>query len=257
MKKIFYTSLLLLIVSCGTTQKWQLVWEDEFEQTDTFNETNWEKIPRWHPDWAKNMSDDDRLYDVIDGNLVLRGIVNTDLEKDTAPFLTGGVYTKDKVWFGNGRVEVRAKLQGAKGAWPAIWMKPRTVGWPQTGEIDIMERLNFDSIVYQTVHTAYTHHLGIKNNPPAGTIAPINPNDYNVYAVEKYADSLVFYVNSKRTFSYPRIATDKEGQYPFSDNDFYLLIDMQLGGSWVGKVNPADLPIEMWIDWVRYYKRKE
>ncbi len=256
-RNIFLLFLLfLLFVSCSTSKKWILTWEDNFDGTEIFNEQYWSKIPRWKPDWANYMSDDPRLYDNIDGNLVLRGIVNDDLETDTAKFLTGGVYTLDKKTFGYGRLEIRAKLQGAMGAWPAIWMKPTKVGWPDTGEIDIMERLNFDSIVYQTVHTAYTHRLGIKDNPKSGTIAKINPDDYNVYAVEKHPDSLVFFVNNKKSFSYPRIKTDKEGQYPFSDHEFYLLLDMQLEGSWVGKANPDDLPVEMWIDWVRFYEWK-
>ncbi len=56
--------------------------------------------------------------------------------------------------------------------------------------------------------------------------------------------------------TYPRIETDLPEQFPF-DGDFYLLIDMQLGGNWVGEVDPAQLPVEMLIDWVRFYKRKE
>ena len=147
-------------------------------------------------------------------------------------------------------------MQGARGAWPAIWLKPfeeEKYPWPTGGEIDIMERLNYDSIVYQTVHSVYTQHLNIRNNPPQGNTAAIRPDDYNVYAVEMYPDSVVFYVNDCRTFSYPRIKTDKEGQFPF-DKPYYLLIDMQLGGNWVGKVDTLDLPVEMHVDWVRYYQ---
>lgn len=51
-----------------------------------------------------------------------------------------------------------------------------------------------------------------------------------------------------------RIETDKQGQFPF-DQPYYLLIDMQLGGSWVGKVYSEDLPAEMWVDWVRFYQK--
>ena len=51
------------------------------------------------------------------------------------------------------------------------------------------------------------------------------------------------------------ISTDKEGQYPFYQ-PYYLLIDMQLGGSWVGGVDPKDLPVEMLVDWVRYYEKE-
>jgi len=67
----------------------------------------------------------------------------------------------------------------------------------------------------------------------------------------------VFFINGQKTFTYPRIQTDKEGQFPFSEHRYYLLLDMQLGGSWVGKVNPDDLPVEMEIDWVRFYEFKE
>jgi hypothetical protein len=94
--------------------------------------------------------------------------------------------------------------------------------------------------------------LGIKDNPPQGSTAPINRDDFNVYGVDIFPDSLVYYINGVRDYVYPRIETDKEGQFPFFV-DQYLLIDMQLGGSWVGKVNPDDLPVEMEVDWVRHY----
>lgn len=213
-----------------------------------FNPQVWTKIPRGVSDWNNYMSDYDSLYAVRDGNLILRGIQNTVLPNDTAPFITGGVFTKDKKTFGFGRLEIRAKLNGAKGAWPAFWMLPAKGNWPMDGEIDIMERLGFDDFAYQTVHTNYTYNLKIKEPKNSGT-SPINPEDYNVYTVEKYPDSLVFYINDNHTFTYPRIETDKEGQFPFADQEFYLLIDMQLGGSWVGEVDPNDLPVEMAIDW--------
>ena len=50
----------------------------------------------------------------------------------------------------------------------------------------------------------------------------------------------------------PCIQTDKEGQYPF-DRPYYLLIDMQTEGSWVGKATKSELPVEMEIDWVKMY----
>ena len=81
------------------------------------------------------------------------------------------------------------------------------------------------------------------------------PDEYNIYSVDIYPDSLVFAINHDYTFTYPRISTDKEGQYPFYQ-PYYLLIDMQLGGSWVGGVDPKDLPVEMLVDWVRYYEKE-
>lgn len=235
------------------TDNWKLVWEDNFDGA-SFNEAFWSKIPRGESDWNNLMSDFESCYAMRDGNLILRGIVNDCLPQDTASFLTGGLYTKGKVRFSDGRLSIRAKLNGATGAWPAIWMLPEGKQWPQGGEIDIMERLNNDTIAYQTVHSHYTYTLGIKE-PESGSVGTINRDDYNIYTVEMYTDSLVFYINDARTFAYPRIETDKEGQFPFADYPFYLLIDMQLGGKWVGEVDPKDLPVEMAIDWVRFYQK--
>lgn len=140
----------------------------------------------------------------------------------------------------------------------SFWTLPYEIDkyvWPMGGEVDIMERLNYDSIVYQTVHSHYTYTLGIENNPKHGGTASINPEDFNVYGVDFWPDSLVFHVNGKRHFVYPRIETEQEGQFPF-DIPQYLLIDMQLGGTWVGPVDSTDLPVEMEVDWVRHYQWK-
>jgi beta-glucanase (GH16 family) len=256
--KLFFRGILFFAItftSCNrhVSQSGQkLSWEENFSQ-NSFDETKWSKIPRGKSDWNRNMSDFDSCYAMRDGKLILRGFKNTYLPDDTAQFLTGGLFTKGKVSFGFGKLEIRAKLNNARGAWPAFWMLPENAGWPNGGEIDIMERLNSDSIAYQTVHSNYTHNLKIKN-PKPGATGKINPSEFNTYGVAKYPDSLVFFINGQKTFTYPRIKTDKEGQFPFSEHKYYLLLDMQLGGSWVGKVYPEDLPVEMEIDWVRFYE---
>ena len=248
-------SLFCLLAACTPSQpEWRLVWEENFDQINDFDPAVWSKIPRGTADWNNYMSDFDSLYEMRKGNLVLRGIQNLTQPQDTAPFLTGGVYTKGKMGFMDGRLEIKAKLNGATGAWPAFWLLPQEGQWPMGGEIDIMERLNYDNIAYQTVHSHYTYDLGFKTTPPQGSTGPIHPEAYNVYAVEMYADSLCFFINDQHTFTYPRIETDQEGQFPFHQ-PFYLLLDMQLGGSWVGAVDPTELPVEMSIDWVRFYQK--
>lgn len=259
MKRFYsYFLLSLFLFSCSVSKNrrtpgWRLTWSDDFNQADHFDTTKWSKIPRGRSDWNRHMSNFDSCFAMRDGKLILRGIMNYSLPDDTARWITGGVYTKGKNAFGFGRLEIRAKFNDAQGAWPAFWMLAENARWPDGGEIDMMERLNDDSIVYQTVHSHYTLKLGIKDHPLSHVTAPINPHDFNTYALENYPDSLVFFVNGKKTFAYPRIQTDKEGQYPFSNYKHYLLIDMQLGGSWVGRVDPADLPVEMEIDWVKFY----
>lgn len=248
-------AVVLLAAACARGPEWRLVWEEEFEG-ETLDETVWSRIPRGKPDWQNTQSSDDRCYAMRDGMLVLRGIVNDDREADTAAYLTGGVWTSGKHAFEGGRIEVRARLHGARGAWPAIWLLPfetEKYMWPEGGEIDIMERLNHDSIAYQTVHSHYTYTLGIENDPRHGSTMAIDPDDFNVYGVDMWPDSVVFRINGRRHFAYPRIETDKPGQFPF-DIPQYLLIDMQLGGQWVGRVDPAELPVEMEVDWVRHYR---
>ena len=244
-------------VNCSRTSQWNLVWEDNFE-SETLDDAVWSHTDRGTADWQNTQSSDERCFAFRDGNLILRGIVNDDLQKDMARYLTGGIWTRGKKSFDPGRIEVRARLQGATGAWPAIWLLPfdqedPANRWPDGGEIDIMERLNYDSVAYQTVHSHYTYDLQ-NFEPKTSCTAPIDPDDFNVYGVDIWRDSVVFHINGVRNFAYPRLPEkDSLGQYPFY-KPMHLLIDMQLGGQWVGEVDPEDLPVEMEVDWVRYYK---
>lgn len=240
------------IVDDNKLTEGKLIWEDNFEQEGVFNTDNWTKITRGTPDWKNTMSPADTLFENKDNKLILKGMENTIVPEDSVQFLTGGVYTKDKKSFGFGRWEIRAKLDAATGAWPAIWLMPQDpdVGWPNAGEIDIMERLNHDDFVYQTVHSHYTVNLE-NNNPKPSTTTQINTKDYNTYAVEVHPDKIVFFVNDEKTLTYSD--NGSEGQFPFKNYEFYLLIDMQLGGDWVGEVEPNELPVEMKIDWVKFY----
>lgn len=254
-----FLSIILICIVYGCKQEndgWKLTWEENFDNDGVIDEQVWSKIPRGKSDWNNYMSDNDELYDVREGNLILTGMANPDFSVDSVPYITGGIYTKGKKAFGNGKIEIKAKIGDAQGAWPAFWLLPFDDSkWPDGGEIDIMERLNADTIAYQTVHSHYTFDLGNEDNPPHGGIGRINRGEYNVYSVELHPDSVVFAINGVHTLTYPRIETDKEGQFPF-DKDFYLLLDMQLEGKWVGKANPEDLPVSMQIDWVRFYEKE-
>lgn len=248
-------SLILLSSCSGEKNEWQLVWEENFNYSQPSEaESIWSRIPRGRSDWNKFMSDTDSCYAIQEGNLVLKGIANTILPDDTAKVLTGGFWTKGKKGFRNGRMEFRAKFEEAQGAWPAIWMMPEGRDWPQGGEIDVVEHLNFDSIAYQTIHTPFT--LAGKEGPQQSVRHPINRNDYNVYAVELYPDSLRFFINDAHTFTYPKVAELGDDQFPFKD-EFYILISNQVGGSWVGAYDLEQLPVSIYIDWIRFYQKEQ
>ena len=60
-------------------------------------------------------------------------------------------------------------------------------------------------------------------------------------------------MNGDETLTYPKVEGVDPSQWPF-DQPFYLILSMQLGGSWVGVVDPDELPVQMIIDWVKVYK---
>lgn len=237
-------------------RRYALVWNDEFN-AGQLDKSVWSKIWRSKADWAVHMSSADTLYALDDGNLVLRGMVNNILPNDNAPFLTGGVWSRYRKSFGFGRIEIRAKFDVAEGFWPAIWMLPQVnsaLNWPYGGEIDIMEHFRDKPTVDQTVHSSYTVNLRKGNQPPHVAYPPYEEGEFNTYGVERFQDSLVFFVNGRRTFNYPRFRKGEDGQFPFSQHDYYLILDAQVGRDGSPGVDTAKLPVELRVDYVRYYE---
>ena len=237
-------------------RRYALIWNDEFN-SKTLDTKVWSKIYRSQADWAIHMSSHDTLYAFENGELVLRGMQNDFLPNDKAPFLTGGVWSRHKKSFGFGRLEVRAKIDVAQGFWPAIWMLPEassSLNWPYGGEIDIMEHFRDNPYINHTVHSHYTYNLGKRNRPSQVAYPKYNKVEYNTYGMERFQDSLVFFLNGKRTFNYPRFRKGEDGQFPFSQHDFYLILDAQLGRDRSPYIDTAKLPVELRVDYVRYYE---
>jgi len=276
-KKLLYSALSAAVLfSCGqTVGSYSPTWSEEFDG-DTIDSAVWSKIPRGRSPWNWHMSDCDSLFQISDGVLTLRAIVNPGIPGDTASILTGGVWTVGKKSFGYGRIEICAKLEGTGGGWPAIWMMPAEDNsdpedefwkdyprWRNYGELDICERLNFDEFAYQTIHTSY--NLTNNGDPYQSKSATgaINPDGFNVYAVEHYRDSIKFFINNTNTLIYRKMETTPDGtpipvkaQWTF-DREFTLFIDMQVGAPWPGPAVPEDLPAAMYIDWVRFFEYPE
>lgn len=242
------------IVAATQETKWNLVWSDDFT-LEKLDGAKWTLCKRGEPDWCNTMSDDPRLLKIKDGVLHLRGIVNDKQDKDSAPYLTAGITSKGKYSFQYGKVQIRARFKSAQGAWPALWMMGDDKGWPANGEIDLMEHLNFDHKIYQTVHSEYTLKIDKTNTPKKGGTAEIKRDDWNTYGCEWNADQIVFIVNDRPAHTYPRLPEKGEKQWTFNQ-PFYFILSMQIGGKWVngsGPTNPADYPAGMEIDWVRVY----
>ena len=237
-----------------------LDWSDEFNGT-RLDTNRWNRCVQGTPDWKKHMSTRPDLVQVKGGALVMWGVANKDKAADPRPFLTGGVDSRGKGTMGLGKVEMRVKFEDhQKGAWPALWMcgaqrDAQWRGWPWNGEIDIVERLNGDDFVYHTVHSGWTHVKKHTKDPPNQGRGTIKKGTWNVYGLEITETNMVWTVNGKQTFSYARTDDGDPDQWPF-DKPFFFILDMQLGGSWVGEVDKSTLPVKMYIDWIRVYKRK-
>ena len=229
---------------------WKLKFTEDFKGTK-LDDKIWTRIGPGTADWNRNMSERPDLIAVKDGQLHAYGVKNDDLAADKRSVLTGGVSTHGHLAVKYGKVEIRCKLEAQKGAWPAIWMMPEkpTAKWPDCGEIDIIERLNSDGFVYHTVHSGWTAEH--KNDPPSGGKGDIKPNDWNVYAIEWTPEKITWTVNGKATHSYAKVGDDPK-RYPWTE-PFYLMIDMQLGGQWVGAIDESTLPTAMHVDWVKIY----
>ena len=234
--------------------KFELKFTENFNG-NALNTKLWGRIGPGESDWNRNMSLRDDLVGVKGGFATLLGVANKDKTSDSRNFLTGGISTRGKFNVLYGKIEVRAKLQAVRGAWPAIWLMPENAsdGWPLCGEIDIIERLNFDPFVYHTIHSEYGEANSGK--PAISGKGKIKPDAWNIYALEWYPDRLVWKVNGSTTHTYPKLSDDAS-KWPWT-KPFYLMIDMQLGGKWVGEVDAATLPCAMQIDWVKFYQLKQ
>ncbi len=232
---------------------WQLTWEDEFTGSN-LNDEKWSLYTRGNHDWKNTMSEAPRLLKIEDGLLHLSAIINDKPGKAPAAYLTAGITSEGKFSYKYGKVVIRARFKSAQGAWPALWSLGDKNKWPANGEIDLMEHLNFDHKVYQTVHSEYTDKDPAEKN---GGATNINPYDWNTYGSEWDENKIVFTVNGKPTHVYLRLPEKGEKQWPFNQ-PFYFIFSMQErggGGNQSGSNNSSHNPASMEVDWVRVYKK--
>lgn len=161
-----------------------------------------------------------------------------------------------------GRMEIRAKMPTHKGTglWPALWMLGEnigTVGWPQCGEIDIMEYVSFDpNVVHQTIHSEANNHTKGTQKGKETALATIEEEFHN-YGLLWDTKGLKFYVDEidNVLFSFPKPSFPNDDNWPFNKK-FYFLLNMAVGGTWGGLegVDDSVFPAIMEVDYVRVYQ---
>ncbi|MCC2545588.1 glycoside hydrolase family 16 protein [Hymenobacter sp. BT175] len=159
--------------------------------------------------------------------------------------------------FRYGRMEARMKLPSAQGIWPAFWMLPDPSTWPRTGEIDIMEAKHRNPTGFGgTVHyDAAGWHYTTKQYVGKADLSA----DFHVYAVEWGPEQIRWYIDDTLYHTVtPKTTTG--GAWPFNDGNFYLILNVAVGGpdtEFTGKGNnpsPADYPVATQVDYVRVYQ---
>ena len=240
--------------------KYELVFDDQFNG-DSYNTKFWTSYPekKGTAPWNRFVVDDAAVAEVKDGNIHIRARWNTETDRPE----TGAIQTQDKFSFKYGKIEVRAKFSSSgQGGWPAIWLMPQNeiyAGWPNAGEIDIMERLNNDTFVHQVIHQTN----GDKKNISTGKTPVINASDYNTYGIVKSPNKIEFYVNNVLTMVHePK--DDFAKRWPF-ETDYYIILNYACADKgqsgvnfWPGNVtSTANFPYEMMIDYVKVWEAKE
>ena len=148
-------------------------------------------------------------------------------ERKIGKYTAARLTTKDLASWKYGRFEIKAKLPEGVGLWPAIWMlgeNKTEVGWPEAGEIDIMEHVGFNNdTIFGTVHTkAYNHN---KKTEQGRSIFIDKPyDDFQVFALEWTPEKMDFILNDTiyNTFKNEHKTT---AEWPF-DQPFYLILKL-------------------------------
>jgi beta-glucanase (GH16 family) len=249
--------VLFAITRTALPQFNSLVWADEFDKPGLPDPSKWSydtagNASGWgNNEWQFYTAADPDNAMVRDGCLHIRAIREKAGGKN---FTSARLITKGKGDWLYGRVEVRAKLPGARGIWPAIWMLPTDWeygGWPESGEIDIMEHVGFmpDS-VFAAVHTKSYNHL-IGTHPVKGRFLENIHDGFHVYSLEWNTQEIRMYADDIHYFTFKKEPSGPDA-WPF-DKRFHLLLNVAVGGNWgaMKGVNEKAFPQEMVVDYVR------
>lgn len=173
---------------------------------------------------------------------------------DGCQYTSARLITKDLRCFRYGLILARIKAPAGRGLWPAFWMLGDDIdraGWPACGEIDVMENFGTDPDVVQgTVHgPGYSGAGGISASLATG--APLAAG-FHVYAVCWEPGRIRWYAD--RTLYHTVTPARLRGRpWPF-DHDFYLLLNVAVGGRPSPKPDPSTtLPQAMLVDYVRVF----
>lgn len=183
-------------------------------------------------------------------------VLNVSCYYGPCKYTSAKITTRGKMSAAPGRVEARIRIPAGQGLWPAFWMLGNdfaTVGWPASGELDIMENKGSAP----NTSSSAIHGPGYSGNTPfahANTIGPATlADDYHLYAVQWDAVGASFWVDGIMHYEVLRSDIQRYGT-SILDKPYYIILNLAVGGNFDGDPkSDAILPATMLVDYVRVY----
>lgn len=271
------TSIILLLsitvfIACSPKQKnsnsaseqspkhpgYELIWEDNFDGTGLKTDywTYQTGAHGWGNNELQNYTKGENAR-IADGKLFIK-IKKVDDKKQPGSYTSTRIDTRGKKEFKYGRIEVRAKLPEGKGIWAAIWMLGAnypTVGWPECGEMDIMEYVGYaPDTIHSTVHTP-TGYAG--NGNGSNKQVRSCEEEFHVYGLDWKPEKLVFYIDKPENIIHSYAPENKTNKnWPFN-NPAFIILNVAVGGDWGGLkgVDNSIFPQTMEIDYIKVFQK--
>ena len=168
-------------------------------------------------------------------------------------FTSARLQTRGKVAFQYGRLEARIRMPKGDGTWPAFWLLGNDImtnSWPSCGEIDITEvKGAYPYTTYGSIHgPGYSGGESITNTWSIGS--QLNAG-YHTYAIEWNKNSIKWFIDNKQYHSATPASLGSD-KWVFN-KPFFLIVNLAMGGQFVGDVDPSVTSANMYIDYIRYY----
>ncbi len=259
------TSVLLAVCPVSAADAppgWKLVWSDEFNGL-ALDTSKWEFEVN-----AQGGGNNELQYYVTNNVSVRDGVLSIEARREyykgtegARNYTSSRIRTRFKGDWTHGRFDIRAKLPKGKGIWPAIWMMPTDEhygGWPNSGEIDIMELLGHEpNKVHGTLHygDAAKGHAsqGASHKLAQGTFS----DDFHVFRLDWDPGAMRWYVDDHLYQTQTNWHTrTKPFPAPF-DQRFHMILNLAVGGNWPGNPDSTTVfPQTMAVDYVRVYGKR-
>lgn len=238
---------------------YNLVWSDEFDGTE-LDMSNWNhEIGNGRSGWGNN----ERQYYREENTNVGNGFLTITAKKqsfDAFDYTSSRITTEGKKTFKYGRIDIRAALPKGQGLWPALWMlgdRFSTIGWPECGEIDIMEMVggtksgNSNSTTHGTLHwqgpSNYASYGG-STSISSGTFA----DKFHVFSIIWDEKEIRWLLDDKR-FHVTDIQPDHMSEF---HEEFFFIFNVAVGGNWPGAPDATtQFPQSMHVDYVRVFQK--